>query len=185
MHATLKVSRRYAKSLLDLAAEKNQLPEVSKDVLFIQSVLKQNKDLEAMLHSPLIKADTKLTIVHKIFGDHIGKLTRMFVDIIIRKKRENILPGIVHSFVEQERAHRGYVLAEVTSAIALDTAQRDKIKKLVLSIYDKVDLEEHVNPDIIGGFSIKVGDKLYDETIASRITGIRNYYLTNPYFPKF
>lgn len=185
MHAILKVSRRYAKSLLDLSVEQGKLDEVSKDVLLVQSVLKQNKDLLAMLHSPLVKADIKLSVMHKVFGDKIGKMMRLFVDITIRKKREYLLPGILFSFVEQERAHRGYVLAEVTSAIPLGTEQLDKIKKLISSIYDKVEIEEHVNPDIIGGFSIKVGDKLFDETIASRITAIRNYYLTNPYVPKF
>lgn len=185
MHANLKVSRRYAKSLLDLAVEQNQLAEVSKDVLLIQSVLKQNKDLVATLHSPLIKSDIKMSIMRKIFGDNISEMMRLFLEITIRKKRENMLTGIVHSFVEQERAQRGYVLAEVTSAIALDAEQRDKIKTLIHTIYDKVEIEEHVNPDIIGGFSIKVGDQLFDETIASRITAIRNYYLKNPYVPKF
>ncbi len=185
MHREIKASRRYAKSLLDLAIEQNKVQEISADMALIHKAYTQNKDLLKFFKSPLIKADKKEKILHSIFSGKVNDMTMRFLVILVNKRREGVIPGIAHSFREQLREYRGIALAEVTTAVPLDTEQRANITKLVENIYDKVELKELVKPEVIAGFSIKVGDKLYDETISSRIKSVRRYYWNNPYVSKF
>ncbi|MCA1750318.1 MAG: ATP synthase F1 subunit delta [Cryomorphaceae bacterium] len=181
MHKDLQISRRYAKSLLDFAVNENKIDEVAADMTLIAKVFNENIELVKLLHSPLIKPDTKVKVMSKIFGKKIGVIVDKFVKIIIAKRREDILPGIAISFENQLRKYNGIVLAEVTTAIALDDDLRAKVKALIKKTYDKVEIKEYVDPDIIGGIVIKVGDLEYDDTILSRIGDIRRLQLSNPY----
>lgn len=181
MHKDLKASRRYAKSLLDFAVGENKLDEVAADMTLVAKVCNENTELVKLLRSPLIKPDTKVKVMSEIFGKKIGAIVDKFIKIIISKRREGILPGIAISFEDQIREHKGIVLAEVTTAIALDDNLRAKVETLIKKTYDKVEIKEYVEPDIIGGIVIKVGDLEYDDTILSRIGEIRRLQLSNPY----
>lgn len=185
MHKNLKAARRYAKSLLDFAESEKILAEVAADMQVVQAACKENADLVKFLKSPLIKADKKTAVLDKIFSGKIGKVTEKFVKIIVRKRREIILPEIAAAFEALYREQQGIVLAEVTTAIALDEALRAKINALVKNTHDKVELKEHVNPDIIGGIVIKIGDAQYDDSILSRIAEIKRLQQTNPYVSQF
>jgi F-type H+-transporting ATPase subunit delta len=181
MHKKLKASRRYAKALLDFAEGQGKLDEIIGDMDVLREACSNNPDLVNMLHSPLIKPEKKLTILNKIFEPILSKTTMKFLGIIVSKRREGSIPGIAQSFREQVREHRGISLAEITTAVPLDSAQRSRLKGIIEGIYKKVELKEIIDPDIIAGFSIKVGDKLYDETIESRIKALTKYYRSNPY----
>lgn len=184
MHKELKASRRYAKSLLDFAIDEGTLTAVTKDMDVLHKAFIQNKELVKMLRTPLVKADVKGKILKKIFTDNISPITMRFLLIITAKRRESILPGIARSFEEQVREHNGIALAEITTAVPIDQKQRDGMKSLLGDKYPKLELKEIVDPDIIAGFSIKVGDKLFDETIESRIKALKKYYRNNPYIAK-
>lgn len=184
MHKELKASRRYAKSLLDLAVERGTLEAVSKDMALLSRTYKENPDLVKMLRTPLVKADRKQKVLSAIFKDKLSTVTMRFIDLIVAKRRERILPGIALSFEDQRREHYGIALAHITSAIPLSDAQRNSIKNIVLKEHKKVELREIVDPDIIAGFSVQVGDRLYDETIQSRIKSLKKFYWNNPYVSK-
>jgi len=184
MHKDLKASRRYAKSLLDFAVSENKLDEVAVDMALVGKVCADNKDLVKLLRSPLIKPDVKARVMGEIFSGKIGSAVDKFIKIIISKRREAILPGIANAFENQLREHKGIVLAEVTTAVALDEDLRTKVKSLINKTYNNVEIKEYVDPDIIGGIVIKVGDLEYDDTILSRIGEIRKLQLSNPYVSK-
>lgn len=181
MHKNHKAARRYAKSLSDFAESEKILTEVAADMQVVQAACRENADLIKFLKSPLIKADKKVSVLDEIFSGKIGKVTEKFIKIIVRKRREVILPEIAASFEALYREQRGIVLAEVTTAVALDDALRAKVNALVKTRHDKVELKEHVNPDIIGGIILKIGDAQYDDSILSRIGEIKRLQQTNPY----
>jgi F-type H+-transporting ATPase subunit delta len=184
MHRELKASRRYAKSLLDLAVEQGTLEEVSKDMALLSRTYKENPALVKMLRTPLVKADTKQKVLSTIFKGKLSLVTMRFIDLIVAKRRESVLPGIALSFEDQRREHYGIALAHITTAIPLNDTQRNAIKDLVLKVHKKVELKETVDPDIIAGFSVQVGDRLYDETVQSRIKDLKKFYWNNPYVSK-
>jgi F-type H+-transporting ATPase subunit delta len=184
MHQDSKVARPYAKSLLDFAIEQNKLEEVKKDMALIAATTKKSKDLLAMLKSPVVKTDKKIKILDKIFADQIGPITKKFIGIIATKRREAVIPDIAHVFVELYREHEQILLAEITTAVALDAETRKKAMAFINTFSDKVELKEKINPDILGGFIIRVNDRQYDESVSSRITGLKQSFLTNPYISK-
>jgi F-type H+-transporting ATPase subunit delta len=181
MHQDSKVASRYAKALLDLAVEQNKLEEVKEDMLLIARTSRENKGLVHMLKSPVIKTDKKIAILNTIFAGKIGTMTRHFIEIIARKKRENILSDIAHSFAELHREYHGILLAEITTAVPLDAEGRAKATRFIEKLSKKVELKEKVDPDLIGGFIIRVGDRQYDASIESRINDLKRSFSKNPY----
>src|SRR5688572_27459255 len=101
-----RLAGRYAKSLLDLAIERNELDAVYKDVLFLQSLCKGNRDLVGFLKSPIISADKKESILKAITEGKISVLRTSFNNLLIRKGREANLPEIRHGFIEQYKSHK-------------------------------------------------------------------------------
>ena len=96
-----RVARRYAKSLLQFAIERDQQDGVFEDFNLISDTIENNRELELLLKSPIVKSNQKSEIVNKIFGGKIGEISREFMEIIIRKKREGILEQIANSYENQ------------------------------------------------------------------------------------
>src|SRR5437868_7625953 len=102
-----KLSARYAKSLIDLSIEQNQLEEVKNDILSFLTVCKSSKDFTAMLRNPIIHLDKKQKIVDTVFGSTFSSLTGSFFALIISKTREAFLPEIAQAFIDQYNAFKG------------------------------------------------------------------------------
>lgn len=182
----IRAASRYAKSLLGLASEQKVLEEVHADMLNFLSICEQNRDFTLMLKNPIIKHDKKRAILEKIFSKS-NKLTLAIFDIITRKNREPLLPAIAREFHNQYNVFKGIEVATVTSAIALDKNTKKELEAIVKSIsqYDKVDLKEKVDADIIGGFILNVGDRQLDDSLRSKIKALNLKFSQNPYTKEF
>lgn len=180
MQQESQVAIRYAKSLLDFALERNELEAVAADMALISNTCAHSNDLRLMLKSPIIKPEKKLEVIKKIFGGEIGSVTLSFLGVISDKNRENILPEIANAFTTVYRKHNGIVTAEITSAVALSDAEREKAISVVKGMgTGKVELTENIDKNIIGGFIIRVDDKQYDASVASRITALKRTFSKN------
>ena len=180
MQQESQVATRYAKSLLDFALERNELEAVAADMALIANTCASSKDLRLMLKSPIIKQEKKLEVIKKVFGGEIGSVTLNFLSVISGKKREDILPEIANAFTTVYCKHLGIVVAEITSAVPLSDAEREKAIGVVKGMGSgKVELTEKIDKSIIGGFIIRVGDKLYDASVASRITALKRTFSKN------
>lgn len=169
-----KVASRYAKSLIDLAKEQNNLEEVNNDITFFLEVCKQSPDLVKLFRNPVVKTDMKHTVVNKIFASRVTKLTQLFLDIIVRKNREFYMVEIAREFRKAYNLHKGIVLANVTTAVAVDQKLLSEIQEFISKeTGKKIELSTKVNADIIGGFVIQLEDKLYDASIASKLANIK------------
>ena len=175
---TSRVISRYARSLLELALENKVLEEVEKDIDHIKTCL-ANKDLYLFLKSPIIKSGVKKTILIKIFKSSVGKLTMSFIEIIVRKGRENMLAEIVFDFIKQCKEYRGISTVKLKTAVPLSKELISAIRKILeeSSITRKViDLEVETNPELIGGFILEFDDKLMDSSIAHKLDQLKRKY---------
>ena len=173
---------RYVKSLLSLAVEKNALEDVHRDMLMFSEVAK-NRQFELLLQSPVIKHDKKLEILKKIFQGKVHSLTMAFFEIITRKNREPILLTVAREFHNAYNEYKGIGKATVTTAVPLDAAMRAEFEKLVGQYSDKkqIELTEKVEPDLIGGFVLNVGDRQVDASIKSKIKTLQLKFTENPF----
>jgi F-type H+-transporting ATPase subunit delta len=179
----IKVASRYAKSLLKIAIDEKALEELYEDMLLVNDVCVNNKELTLLLQSPIIKTDKKTLIMNEIFGGKISQIATSFIAIIISKKRGNLLNDIAASFIETYKLHKNIKTAQVTAAIALSSDQKEQVIRLIKSSYntESVDLIEIVDPRIIGGIIIKVGDKQVDESIKRKLTNLEMEFDSNLY----
>ncbi|MFM2393478.1 MAG: synthase subunit delta [Bacteroidota bacterium] len=170
-----RITSRYAKSLIELAMDQNILPEVKGDIDTFNAMI-QNRDLYLLLKSPIVNATKKGQIFSALFEGKLNKLTYSFFNIVLSKGRENYLPEIAKEFNEQYKQIIGLTSVKLITATPIDAANLSIIKtKLVNSKETAKDVEftTEVNPDIIGGFVIKIGDKLIDNSIAYKLGQIR------------
>ncbi|MBK8517947.1 MAG: ATP synthase F1 subunit delta [Saprospiraceae bacterium] len=182
-----RISSRYAKSLMDLALERNELEAVKKDITFFNEAVK-NRDLYLLLKSPIIKADKKVSIFKIIFGGKVGKTTMAFFDIIIRKGRETYLREIAVDFMRQYRDFNSISSVIISTASPLSESSLNEIKSKLLSssiTLDKVEITEKVDPALIGGFVIEVGDRLYDASISHKLDELRKEFIENQFVKSF
>lgn len=166
---------------MNFAIEQNELDAVAADMELISETCKQSRELVVMLRSPVIKSDKKVAVLNKTFGGKIGSISLNFIGIIAKRDREDVIPEIAEAFMNLYKEHQGIVSAEVISAIPLNDDLRSKVNTFVKRFSDKVELEEVVDKDIIGGLIIRVGDRQYDDSILKRINELKREFSKNPY----
>ena len=160
------VAARYAKSLLRLAAEKGTEAAIYSDMKLVAKTCEENRDLELLLRSPIVKVDKKTTILEAIFKDKVNPLSQSFLNIITKKKRENFLPEIAIEFQNQYKRKHAIVTATVTTATGLDAEMKSAVLKLIKGSADsEVELIELTDTNLIGGMIVRIGDNQYDGSL--------------------
>ncbi len=178
----IKISSRYAKSLMDLAIESGQLDAVYADMKLVDETIDSSREFSNLLNSPVVKPDTKVAILNKIFGGEIGQLTHSFIKLLAEKSREGYLAEIAQSFVEQVKHYKHIVSAEVTTAISMDENTRQNVRRIAQTMKSgEIALTEKVDNALIGGFVLRVGDKMIDASIAGKIRGLKREFDDNPF----
>ena len=169
------ISDRYASALYDLASEKKLVDVVLDDLLFIQSAIKNNKDLKLVIKSPLIKSNDKLEILQNILkSKNPNELSSTFLKVLSKNKRFQKTVDIIAQFKNINAQKRGDVLADITSAEKLSNEQQDNIKEQLRTILgDKLSLSYKVDEQIIGGLIIKVGSKMIDTSLSNKINKLK------------
>jgi F-type H+-transporting ATPase subunit delta len=180
-----RLASRYAKSLLDLAVEKNALEAVFADISYFNSVVKSVSEFRAVLRNPDINSGKKHQIFNQLFG-HYHPITKAFLDIVIRKRRSEFLPEFASAFIEMYHTHNHITAVTLTTAVEADTATMEKVKTLLQQRagLEKIVLETKVAPKIIGGFILKFGDKMIDASIQHKLEIIDDNFLNNDYVKK-
>ena len=181
--AQIKVASRYAKSLLGLVAEKGNMEEAFKDMTLIQKTCFENRDLVVLLKSPVVNTEKKVSILNSIYGKNVSELTMLFINLIAKNRREGALPEIADAFVSQYKAMKGITTAVVTSAAVLADDAKKKIEDLVSKEVGggTVELHMEINPELIGGFILRIGDKQLDTSILSKVGDLRQEFKNNSF----
>ena len=168
---------RYAKATLSFALEQNKEVEVNNDMLLIAKTINESEDLQLLLTSPVIKSELKKTVLHEVFNSKISSLTTDLINLLIDNKRLPILDSVANNFTVLFDKLKGIEIAKVTSAVPLSKELNILILKKVKEITGKeATIENIVNPDIIGGFVLRVGDIQYDSSVASKLKALKRKF---------
>ncbi len=173
------VAKRYAKALFDLAVQNGTLDRTDEDVALIDATLKSSRELVSVFESPIISRPKKEGVATQLFESRVGKVTMDFVSMLIVKGREDIFPEIVSAYRSLRDTQQGIVQATVKAATALteqDIAQLGQaIEKLTGS---KANITAVVDPGLIGGVLVKVGDTVYDGSVKHQLEDLREAFQT-------
>lgn len=175
-----KAAVRYAKAVLDIAVEQGQEKEVFNQMRTIASTLSENTELQLFLNNLVVTPDNKKSVLLEVFPNTSSIVTRLF-DLIIENKRTGLLHSIATTFVQLYHRHINAVEAVVTTAIPLDTTLENQVLNKVkeLTQASEVTLHNQVDPEIIGGFILRVGDWQYDASIANHFDSLKKRFNTS------
>lgn len=178
-----RLAGRYAKSLLDLAIEKNELENVYADAKFIASICSRNPDFVAVLRSPVITGDKKQKIVQVILANNIAQITSLFINLLIKKTRENALPEIATAFLEQYNRLKNIYSVKITTAVPISSETEELLLSKIRSNpkFSSIELHKVVDEKIIGGYKFEMGDKLIDASILRDLNDVKKQFMNNEY----
>lgn len=173
----IQVASRYAKSLIDLAEEQGSLEAIKNDIESFNRVCKANTELQAVLRNPIIGPDKKIAILNSLFGSDANPMILAFFKIMVNKGRSEVLYPTAKEFINEYNRRQGIVNATVISAAPLTSESIQKIRDVVTeATKGTVVLDAKVDPDLIGGFVLKVGDRQFDASISTSLQKLKKEF---------
>lgn len=166
---------RYALALLDLAEEAKSLPRVEKDLKYFKKMWDSSVELKRLAESPVFATEDKVAALTAVAKKaKLSALTQQFIGTVAGNRRAGDLPGIISAFNEMVARRRGSQVAKVTSAAKLTAAQTAAIKtQLKKTLGRPVDIETSVDSDLLGGFVVRIGSRLYDSSLKTKLEDLR------------
>jgi F-type H+-transporting ATPase subunit delta len=181
-----RLAQRYAKGLIDLTTELDQLTLVHDDIMLLNLVCIKSREFVLMLKSPVISADKKYKIIQAVISNKISKTTQTFIKLLSSKNRESNLPDIMTAFIEQYNKIKGIHKVKLTTATPVsDEIKNSFINKIESTAsINNIELESVVNEKIIGGFVLEMEGKLIDASILRDLNDVKKQFQNNDYIHK-
>ena len=167
---------RYAKAILETAVSSGKAGNVSEDMKSIAAAVGSNAELKEFLSSPIITPVMKMNALTEVFASAQPETQSLF-RLLQENKRFEILAPIASQFNTLYDELQGVQVAKVTTAIPMDAALEAKVLEKIAAISDKkVTIENIVDPAIIGGFILRIGDKQYNASVANRLQELKREF---------
>lgn len=170
------IAQRYATAVFELAKEEGAIAAVEKDLDALDAALAESSDFAAMIQSPIYSRDEQTRAMTALTGKmNLSAQMAGALGVMAEKRRLFVLPQLVAELRSAIAEDKGEVTAEVTAAKAMTKAQQDKLAKaLKASIGKDVNINLAVDENLIGGLVVKVGSKMIDSSIRSRLNALQN-----------
>ena len=162
---------RYAIALYAQAEDVNQLDQTVSEMDTLGRLIDESADFRRLLESPLIDVtQARVAATAVLSQEGFGKLVQDFVGVVANNRRLAVLRQIVRTFAALVAQKRGVVVAEVASAHPLTDVQREQLRaRLIEAGYGSVNIQDTVDPSLLGGLVVRIGARLYDTSLKSRL----------------
>lgn len=177
---TSKVAKRYAQGLLEFSTDSNTTTELFKEMQEVVKILKSSKELNSFLLTPVIDSKRKIAISILIFKD-FSATAKNFISLIIKQGRENHMQQIAQEYINKVETLEGVQRVSLTSATQLSEENVQAILKStdLVNAAQKFDLQTNINPNILGGYILRVGDQQVDASVKSKLTQLKKEFQLN------
>lgn len=184
--AGFRAAKRYAKGLMQFATEINQAQQINQEMVDLKNSLNNSRELSQFLNSPVLDAKRKNVIAKEIFKD-FSQPTQNFIQLVINQGRGGHLNEIAIQYNELYNSLNNIRKADIVSAVQLDDAMIQQIvdqAKQTMGADYSYEIENKIDPSLIGGFTLRVGDKQIDASVKSKLTRLKKEFDKNEYIPK-
>lgn len=163
--------RTYGQALFDLSVESGKVESYAEQVKAVADAFSANPELLMLLNHPQIAREEKTEVLKNCFEGRVDDEISSFLEIIVRAGRQKFIPQILEYFLDQVKAYKHIGVAYVTTAVELTAAQKTAVEKRLLEITDNVSYEMHfkVDASLLGGMVIRIGDKVVDSSIKTKL----------------
>jgi F-type H+-transporting ATPase subunit delta len=174
------IARRYTAALYALAQERGQAPAVAADLDAFVGALKSDPTLTDFFASPVIERELKTRIVRDALSGRSTELTVQFLILLVRKRRELLLEIVARQMHELLDEAAGREQAEVASPLPLSPPQLAELARRLSRIYGRTIVpDEKVEPELLGGLIVQVGDRYVDASVAGKLEELRRHLLAS------
>jgi F-type H+-transporting ATPase subunit delta len=165
------LAHRYAAALYAVAGDQQALDAVVEQMQALHRLIEDSADFRRLLASPLVDVNAAQKAARAVLADAgFGKTVQDFVSVVAANRRLGALPAIVNSFARLVAEKRGVVVAEVATAHPLTEVQEQQLRaRLIEAGYGNVDIVKRVDPSLLGGLVVRVGARLFDSSLKSRL----------------
>jgi len=165
------VSKTYGDALFAIALEENRMDEFFEAVKVVADVLCTNEDFSKLMNHPKIIKEDKVKVVEETFDGRIPKEIVGIMTLMVTKGRANEMLSVFNYFVALVKEEKKIGNASVTTAVPLDEVQKEKVEKKLLDTtkYENFEIEYSVDESLIGGMVIRIGDRVVDSSIKTKI----------------
>ena len=170
------VAGRYASALFSLALDERETDVVADALARFDALIAESPDLERLVRSPVFSAADQLKALEAILADaNIGGIAANFIRLVASKRRLFFIREMIGDYRKLNDAHRGVIQADVTSATALTDAHIAALKDSLRAASGgrEVDLNVKLDPSIIGGLIVKLGSRMVDGSLKTKLNAIR------------
>jgi F-type H+-transporting ATPase subunit delta len=173
-----RVAKRYAAALFEIAKRDEIVDAIGEDLALIERLLRESATLRTMFTQPLMTDDRKVQMVTQVFGDRITATSLNFLKLLIRKRRADIINETVEEFRTLLLNHLNIVDATAQTAVPMNADQLDRLTKSLATLTGKkVNLTAEVDPDLIGGVVVRIGDDIIDGSLRGRLHRLEQHLL--------
>lgn len=171
-------ARRYAQAVFEMADQAGTLDRWERDLRRLADAF-GDPAVAAFFASPKAPSEQKHTLARNLLGPEAEPLVLNLAGLLIERGRVALLPQLYAAFEELLLARRGIALGDVTTAIPLNDEERAAVRQRLKALLGKeVQVRAHVDPEIIGGIIVRVGDQLIDGSVISRLRALRERLVT-------
>jgi F-type H+-transporting ATPase subunit delta len=172
------IAQRYSTALFALAKERHELPHVTAELDSFVRALGSDPELRDFYASPVVDRNVKEQILHSVLDGRAGELTLNFLVLLVRKRRENLLPIVARQLHEMLDREAGRAPATVGTPMPLDQVQLDELKARLSKVYRRdIIPNTHVTPELLGGLVVQVGDRYVDASVSGKLEEMRRHLL--------
>lgn len=176
---------RYAKAILNLAIDTKEESSVNEDMQLIAKTISENYELSVVLRSPVIKSADKMKVLNAMFTKKVNNISLGLFGLLQENKRIAMLEAIAKQYSIIYDFHKNISVAKVTTAVPITSdIEKKVVAKIVELTGEQTNLENEINPDILGGFILRVGDIQYDASISSYLNELKKEFDNKDYIPK-
>ena len=173
-----RAARRYAVALMAVAEERNAVDRIAADLELLDSTVRVSRDLRVLIASPVVSPARKKGAFRALFAERVSKETITFLELLVAKEREMLLPEIAEHYGRLRDEKEGIVTVDVTSAAELAPPQEQKLReKLEQYTGKKVRIRAAVDRSLKGGLRVQIGDTVLDASVRRQLELLRAKFL--------
>ena len=166
-------------TLIELAVEEGQDEEFLQEIEAFKKILDTNPDFGKLMNHPNILKEEKLKVVEEVFKGHISRELLGFLHIVVVKDRYSEIDAILDYFIDEVKKEKGIGVAYVSTACGIDEAQKKEIEERLLATthFKKMEMHYQVEEDLIGGMVIRIGDRVVDSSVKTKLYELQRQLL--------